>query len=108
MFNLTRQEKWILLFLAGFFLIGLGASYFGKPAPVEYKKQLPEVKKLVNINTAGLRELIKIKGIGPKMAERIIDYRETNGPFFYIEDIQEVKGIGPKKFEAVKKWITTN
>ena len=60
----------------------------------------------INLNTATLEELMTLDRIGPKYAQRIIDYRETNGPFEQIEDIMEVKGIGPKTFEANKDKIT--
>ena len=54
----------------------------------------------ININTATAEQLIKLKRIGPKYAEKIIQYRETNGPFKAVEDITNVKGIGPKTVEA--------
>ena len=60
----------------------------------------------INLNTATLEELMTLDRIGPKYAQRIIDYRETNGPFEQIEDIMKVKGIGPKTFEANKDKIT--
>ncbi len=60
----------------------------------------------VNINTATLSELDSLKGIGPKTAEAIISYRESNGIFRRAEDLMEVKGIGPKKFDAIKDKIT--
>ena len=60
----------------------------------------------VNINTATLDELTKLKGIGPAYAKEIIAYREANGPFEKPEDITNVKGIGPKTFEAIKDIIT--
>lgn len=63
------------------------------------------VNKLININTASKTELMKLKGIGQKTAERIIEYRNQS-PFRTIEDIQKVKGIGPKKFENIKEHIT--
>jgi competence ComEA-like helix-hairpin-helix protein len=61
---------------------------------------------LININTAGLTELYKITGIGPVLAQKIIDYRNANGPFQKIEDIINVSGIGPKTFERMKDEIT--
>jgi len=60
----------------------------------------------VNLNTATLEELTKLKRIGPAYAQRIIDYRENYGPFEKIEDLMKVKGIGPKTFDANKDIIT--
>ncbi len=60
----------------------------------------------ININTATAEELTKLKRIGPKFAERIIRYREANGPFKTVEDITKVKGIGPKTLEDNKDVIT--
>lgn len=61
---------------------------------------------LVNINTAGVRELDTLPGIGEVTAQRIVQYREENGPFPTIEDIQKVSGIGPKKFAQIQELIT--
>jgi len=60
----------------------------------------------ININTADYDELQAIIGVGPVIAQRIIDYRETNGPFRVIEDIKEVKGIGNKTFDKMRDQIT--
>ena len=59
----------------------------------------------VNINTATQNELDGLPGIGPALAQRIIDFREENGNFKSIEDIQNVKGIGDSKFEEIKDKI---
>ncbi|MCG1012794.1 helix-hairpin-helix domain-containing protein [Tepidanaerobacter sp. GT38] len=59
----------------------------------------------VNINTADETELIQLPGIGPATAQKIIDYRTTNGFFKSIEDIKKVSGIGDKKFEQLKDKI---
>jgi competence protein ComEA len=52
----------------------------------------------VNINTANVQELDSLKGIGPALAQRIVDYRESHGPFKSLEDLKKVSGIGEKKF----------
>lgn len=61
---------------------------------------------LVNINTADAERLTTLKGIGPALAQRIIDYREQNGAFKSVDDIKNVRGIGQKKFDAFKDKIT--
>ncbi len=53
----------------------------------------------ININTAPEEELVKLKRVGPVIAGRIIEYRETRGPFQRPEDIMKVKGIGQKTWE---------
>ncbi|AAM24182.1 MAG: DNA uptake protein [Caldanaerobacter subterraneus] len=64
--------------------------------------------KKVNINTATKEELQTLPGIGPVTAERIIEFRETKGPFKKIEDIMNVPRIGPKMFEQIKDKITVD
>jgi competence protein ComEA len=62
-----------------------------------------EVK--INLNEATVEELIQLKGIGQKYAERIIEFREKNGPFKKIEDLMNVPGIGQKIFDNNKDKI---
>ena len=61
---------------------------------------------LVNINTADAERLATLKGIGPALAQRIIEYREQNGAFKSIDEIKNVRGIAQKKFDAFKDKIT--
>ncbi len=59
----------------------------------------------ININAAGVTELVKLDGIGEALSERIINYREENGPFVTVEEIMKVPGISESKFEAIKDHI---
>jgi competence protein ComEA len=56
----------------------------------------------VNINTATSAELESLPGVGPKLAQRIIEYREKNGGFKKLEDLMSVQGIGEKNFLKLK------
>lgn len=60
----------------------------------------------ININTAGPAELDKLPGVGPALAERIIQYRTEHGPFSKPDDLQNVSGIGPKTYEKMSALIT--
>ncbi len=60
----------------------------------------------VNINTAEAEQLQTLPGIGPVLAQRIIDHRMTYGYFNVVEDIANVEGIGQKRMEELKDFIT--
>jgi len=71
----------------------------------------PDKKSIVsqvNINTADIEALQILPGIGPSMAQRIIDYRKSFGLFHSIEDLMKIKGIGPKTFDKLKKAVTVD
>jgi competence protein ComEA len=59
----------------------------------------------INLNKATVEELSQLKGIGMKYAERIVQYRDKNGPFKNVEDLLNVQGIGPKTLEKNKDRI---
>lgn len=61
---------------------------------------------LININTADITELDKLPGIGPALAERIIQYRMEHGLFLQPEDLKKVSGIGEKTYEKMASMVT--
>src|SRR3989442_5152700 len=64
--------------------------------------QAPAPSEKLNINTAGVDDLVALPGIGKAYAERIVEYRQKNGPFKKVEDILNVRGIGGKCFQRIK------
>lgn len=59
----------------------------------------------ISINTASLEELCTIPYVGEKTAQKIIDYRQQNGPFQTLEELMNIKGIGEKKFAKMQEYI---
>jgi competence protein ComEA len=77
----------------------------GDPVPVA-STATGSVARLININTATASELQLIKGIGPVIAGRIIEYRQANGPFTTLDDLDDVSGIGPKTIAKLVSYAT--
>ena len=69
------------------------------------QRKTPKVQLPVHINTASAEELCALKGVGPKLAEKIIAFREASGPFRTPEDLQKVPGIGKKKSEGILQGV---
>ena len=75
------------------------------PALVEPSSDPPGER--IDLNQASAPELELLPGIGPSLAQKIIDYREEHGPFASVDDLLDVPGIGPAKLEAVKDQVFT-
>jgi competence protein ComEA len=82
------------------------ATFAQQPAPAQESADAPRSASTVNINTATAEQLAALPGIGPKTAERILEYRQKNGSFKKIEELMNVKGIGEKSFLKLKPRIT--
>lgn len=66
----------------------------------------PADEGIVYVNSAPIEELITLPGVGETIAERIINYRDENGPFTSLEDLDEVSGIGPAMLERIAELVT--
>ena len=75
-------------------------------APEETETEPDGMASRVNLNTADAAALECLPGIGPALAQRIIDYRTANGPFQTTAEIQDVRGIGAGIYEKIKDSIT--
>ena len=62
--------------------------------------------KVVNVNTASAEELQAIRGVGPAIAARILDFRKQNGRFEKVEDLAKIRGIGEAKLQRIKAQVS--
>ncbi len=120
MFN--RREQLALLFLAGALLAGSGlalvdyyrpssleefqviARAVEPPPPLESVAEFQEAGPLP-LNEATALQLQLLPSIGPKMAERILQYRGAHGPFKSLEELQKVRGIGVRTIEKLRPLV---
>ena len=108
--KLTATE-WVLLLLAGVFLAGILVMHFfqqesGYTVTTQRQGQEAVLPEKINLNTATASQLETLDGIGPKLAQRIIDDREANGPFASVDDLDRVSGIGPATVENLRDFVT--
>jgi competence protein ComEA len=76
------------------------------PAPDTVQAVAAPPSGLVNLNTATVRELEPLPKIGPVLAQRIVDYRESHGPFQRADQVTAVAGVGPAVYEAIRHLVT--
>jgi competence ComEA-like helix-hairpin-helix protein len=83
-------------------------SQAGRPplpgSPIDSQSKTPG--RLIDPNLASQKDLEALPGIGPVLAQRIIDYRRTHGPFKKINDLKKVSGIGPKKLGKIRPYLS--
>ena len=102
--NINRIASWLVMvfMLSNLFLVPVNFALAQQATSSSASANI----KPVSINKANAEELQAVKGIGPSLAERIIEYREANGAFKSLENLKEVRGIGDAKFEKLKGQIT--
>lgn len=91
-----------LLAMAGWWLAGGG--WQGRLVEVERAEPLT-ARFEIDINAADWPELVQLPGIGPTLAQRIVESRRTRGPFIDHNDLRRVRGIGPKTLEQIRPYL---
>ena len=76
-----------------------------KPHKNKTNQITPQIPQKININTASKKELETIPGVGPVTAQRIIKFRQKSGRFNTLKDILQIKGIGPKTLKKIERFI---
>lgn len=119
MFNLERREIVLVLALTSLLIAGIALRVYTRSHTVTVFERVPldpsltgtamtaEDTARVNINEAGIEELMKLKGIGKVLATRIVEYRSTRGQFTTSDDIMKVKGVNRKLLDRIKDYIET-
>lgn len=69
------------------------------PAPLGHR---------ININTADAPTLTLLRGIGPRLANAVVDHRHASGPFETVDALDDVKGIGPRTLATIRDYLTTH
>jgi competence protein ComEA len=85
----------LALAMAALLVVG-PAMAAGKPAPTAK----------VNLNTASVEQLTTLPGVGPKLAARIVEYRQKSGTFRSTQELMNVKGVGEKNFAKIEAWLS--
>ncbi len=80
--------------------------YFGAaPTCAEQRKPSKAPTTILDINRASAEEFATLPGIGPKLAQRIVTFREKHGPFRRVEDLMAIRGVGLKKWRAIRPYV---
>ena len=111
MYRTEMKRALGVLVIAAFFFGGLSMIAAEKVSAAQPKATLQlkgqdQPAVMVNVNKATTEELIKVRGIGPVMAKRIIEYRDKNGMFKSIDDLRQVQGIGGNKLKRIQDQVT--
>ncbi len=101
---MTRMITAAMLVLA----LGVGTAAAQSSSRPGTTKETSAVEAQVNLNTATLTQLETLPGVGPAMAQRIVEYRQKNGGFKKIEELMNVRGIGEASFLKLKALVNVS
>jgi competence ComEA-like helix-hairpin-helix protein len=106
----TNRLSALFVVLALTFITSVAACYRSPPTVSPETVNIgpptsPSHPQLINLNTASAVELARLPGVGPTLAERIIKYREENGPFRRPEHLMMVRGISERKFREISRMV---
>lgn len=103
--TLKRSDQIVLICLTALTVaIALGMRATLAPE-LQITRFITKFNEPLDLNTATLEELIDLPGIGPVLAQRIIEYRGARGGFKSVEELLEIRGIGPKRFDQLKDRV---
>jgi competence ComEA-like helix-hairpin-helix protein len=101
-----RKALWIGLIVMAVVLLWMTVMAVQRPMKYsELAENAPWPDMRININTATEAELTVLPQIGPRLAERIVEDREANGPFYSIDDLMRVQMIGPRTVETISPYV---
>lgn len=107
--KLLTHEKYLIALTLFFLVLLLAVAFFTSKAPNTVSpNEFSATPYYIDINTASASELDTLEGIGPAIAERIIEYRTRNGSFKSIDELCEVSGISNNTLRKIKDYIVLN
>jgi competence protein ComEA len=104
MFRRSPIATALVLFVA---LAASAAAHVSAAAPAAPKASASEARP-VDLNTADSSALESVPGIGKSLSQRILAFREKNGPFQSVDDLLKVQGVGEKSIQKLRPYLTVS
>ena len=101
-----REPASVTIYTTKTLTAAVSESTAAPESPPESTQGAAYVDGLLDINLASVEDLTTLPGIGPALAQRIVDYREQNGRFSSVEELRNISGIGEKRLSAILEYIT--
>ena len=103
MLSLSKQEQQVILFLAIVSLAGVGIDFLRKNfSSNKVVAALKQDMTKIDLNQADKATLMSVRGIGEKLAGRILEYRQQQDRFYNVDELKSIKGITEYKYEKIK------